>query len=200
MRCQQCACYKAGSASMNCRKGKCKCKAGFRGTKCTDRDCVMSPWKWHSKCECGPGKTRVRSRHIVVEPHGNGKRCGLQREKVRCGIKCKCAQHEFGPFCENRHCAVGPWSNPCEHLTPDSGCNWGHKSTLDYAIGKEISREVIHGAKGSGRKCPILKIYRDVTCVVKVCRTFREWLRGETGIDPRNHVHLNLNVLKDNLV
>ena len=137
----------------------------------------MSPWKWLSKCECGPGKTRTRSRHLVLEPHGNGKRCGIQKENVRCGIKCQCKMHEFGSFCENQHCVVGPWSDPCKDVKDESGCTWGHKKNK-VMYQRFIVREVTHEARGSGRKCPKLK--DAIICpAVGVCRSFSEWFWGQ---------------------
>ena len=180
MRCEQCACSKGGSVSMNCKNGKCKCKSGFRGTKCTDRDCVMSPWKWQSTCECGPGKSRFRSRHVVVAPHGNGKKCGILQERVQCGIKCQCAQHEFGPFCENRHCVVGPWSYPCNSMgaQDENECTLGTKIVASYSsLATRPRRKIIHEPRGLGRKCP--KLFKDSDlCIVKACKTISDWFMG----------------------
>ena len=174
MRCKRCSCYRAGSVDMNCINGKCKCKAGFKGRKCNDRDCVASPWKWLSTCECGPGKTRLRSRHVVVEPHGNGKKCVLQ-ENVLCGIKCQCGRYEFGHFCENQHCAVGPWSDPCKNFKDESGCTWGlRKNAIIYFEYKH--REVTHERRGTGDRCP--KLSKRVECITAKCITFKEWFYG----------------------
>ena len=136
----------------------------------------MSPWKWLSKCECGPGKTRLRSRNVVVEPHGNGKNCGIQKQNVRCGIKCQCARYEFGPSCENQHCVVGPWSDPCKDLKDVSGCTWGHKAKRIFQ--KFRVREVTHEVRGTGRKCPELRELIFCPPVATECKSFSEWLSG----------------------
>ena len=158
---------------MNCKNGKCKCKAGFKGKKCTDRDCIMSPWKWLSKCECGPGKTGLRSRDVVVEPRGNGQKCGIQKENVRCRIKCQCAQYQFGPFCENQHCVVGPWDDPCKYVRHETGCKWGFKEEDTLSA---VFREVIHKPRGTGRKCPRLDNGLK-NCTRKKCKSRSLWQR-----------------------
>ena len=163
--CKPCTCYAIGSTSLDCRQGRCSCKPGFAGPKCNDKDCVMSSWRWDSQCQCGPGKTRSRSRHVVEHPHGKGKRCGINTKTVPCNKKCQCAQHEFGPFCENRHCAVGQWKYPTGHICLQKQESCSPRYQIKKHTSYIIEREITIQPKGSGKKCPKLRKYKYCTYI-----------------------------------
>ena len=169
---------------MNCNKdGKCKCKVGFTGIKCTDKDCVMSGWRSTSKCKC-PEKTISRSRRVLSEAHGNGAQCGPSDDTVPCSVRCtsECTQHEFGYNCENQNCAVSSWSdvngNICTKMGEDetslSKCGDGVTSIRESIVTKsetyERTRDILVEPKGTGRPCPHNR-KETATCEYSVCES-----------------------------
>ena len=186
-----CECYEAGSVDKNCNNdGQCTCKPGFKGIKCTDRDCVLSAWRATSNCKC-PGKTISQERDVKTQPHGNVAKCGNLSREVSCSILCApkdCTQHEFGPHCEHQNCTVGPWSDSdgsiCYQKNEaarmkgkwDKCLQSGSRSNIVKMLGWEYyyhavtykrTRKVLFERKGKGKQCPRLTQY--VTCKYKTC-------------------------------
>ena len=173
--CSPCNCYDAGSVNMNCDKdGKCSCKPGFKGKKCSDKDCVMSPWRWESTCQCGPGKTRKRSRYILSHPHGKGNPCGKETDIDDCNLKCQCKSYQSGDYCEHQNCVFGDWGawktvDPCQKPPI---CLTDQRPSKSKKVKQRRSRPIIIEAKGNG-KCG--KSYEDIHCFQDSCRKPGWW-------------------------
>ena len=111
-------------------------------------------------------------------------------DEVPCSIRCgpqDCTKDEFGPHCENRHCAVGSWSdsdgNICDQKNKEakakgkwnrceSDSNESKLKQLGYQfkshnLSYKRTRKVVYGRKGIGNQCPGLT--EDVTCKYKTC-------------------------------
>ena len=168
--CGPCNCYEAGSVNMNCDKdGKCSCKPGFKGKKCSDKDCVMSPWRWESTRQCGPGKTRKRSRYILSHPHGKGNPCGAKTDIEDCNFKCQCKAYQFGDYCEHQNCVFGDWGAwekiySCKK--PIWSCHKNRKPSKTKWEEQRRYRPIIIEAKGKG-KCG--KSYDKKHCIQLSC-------------------------------
>ena len=164
---------------MNCDKnGKCSCKPGFKGKKCSDKDCVMSAWRWVSTCQCGPGKTRTRSRKILSHPIGKGNPCGNKTDIHDCNLKCKCKTYQSGDYCQNQNCVFGDWGAwqivyACKE--PPGVCSPNKKPSKAKKVEQQRKRPIIIHAKGTG-KCG--KSFDDKYCTELSCRVpgLLEWL------------------------
>ena len=117
--CGSCSCNAAGSDGMECSdfSGQCKCKSGFYGTKCTDRDCVWSSWSGYSSCSkgCDYGGTHTRRRTHKITRLGNGKSCKGPSKETRSCFK-GCCSKQF--HCSNKGKCV-PFSYKCDY---DNDC------------------------------------------------------------------------------
>ena len=100
---------------------------------------------------------------------------------TRCGPK-DCTQHEFGPYCENRNCTVGNWSdrdgNICDQKTKEDDNDNCVRKRIQvffydkyhyYRLTYKRTRRVLFGSKGIGSPCPNLE--QNITCEYKKCET-----------------------------
>ena len=85
-----------------CEKKPCKCKNGYYGDLCQDRDCTLTSWTAWSRCTPCPGKCewdacpksvrtdeyRSRQRGVKIHNAGAGRCEGERRQSAYCGY-CK---------------------------------------------------------------------------------------------------------------
>ena len=180
--CSPCNCYEDGSVNMKCDKdGRCTCKPGFYGKKCSDKDCVMSAWRWLSKCQCGPGKTRTRSRSILTHPLGNGKPCGGKTDTEHCNLKCQCKEYQFGDYCEHQNCVLGEWEAwETVYLCtePTELCCHSRRPLRDERLHQRRYKPTIIERRGNGKYCGNPN---DINICIELSCRVPTWWQRQTG-------------------
>ena len=116
--CAACHCYRYGSVTWACTDihGQCRCKRGFYGKKCNNRNCVWSNWSRYGHClRCGYGARKLRRRRIQVPHIGRGRRChGPSVSYANCFKGC--CRNQF--HCSSRRKCI-PYSQRCNY---DNNC------------------------------------------------------------------------------
>ncbi|KAK3105777.1 hypothetical protein FSP39_005423 [Pinctada imbricata] len=151
--CTPCGCDSTGSYSTTCdNNGQCRCKTGYKGKRCLSRDCAIGQWSAWSDCECGPGKTKERTREITQSRYGAGKACEKTKETVDCNLVCKCWIGESGDYCQHKDCLMSEWGTwsacPKQILSPNC-----HGDEKRYAK-QERYRSKTRERQNNGAVCP----------------------------------------------
>ena len=177
--CDPCNCFRGGSYATPCDSfsGQCKCKPGFYGRTCSDKDCVMNEWTEWAECPCGlPGITH-RNKTVKTFSSGAGEICpkGVLTQTKRCPDQpCNCQGGYYGDLCQNLDCTLGPWSEwsscypcpyACQHLKNDDWCPPG-----TTAHDTMIRNRTVQIQKEGFGKCPgnLIDSIKCSNCV-KIC-------------------------------
>ena len=127
--CGSCNCYTAGSNGKECSdfSGQCRCKSGFYGKTCANRDCVWSRWSGYSSCSrgCNYGGTQTRRRSHKVTKVGRGRPCTGRSTESRSCFK-GCCRSQF--HCSNRKKCISSsykcnYDNNCGDKQDEGSCN-----------------------------------------------------------------------------
>ncbi|KAK3103876.1 hypothetical protein FSP39_022583 [Pinctada imbricata] len=149
--CIPCECDTHGAKSSICNgSGECSCNNGYYGNRCENRDCQVDQWLSWSNCPCGETPQRSRTRQLINNFTGNGKRCPSQTETSTCPLKqCDCSMKPgfYGLKCQNRDCQVsnwGAWNRQCTNYCPQNSSNGDQNRRRSVNVSKQ----------GSGKACP----------------------------------------------
>ena len=143
--CLACNCYRYGSTSQQCSNihGTCSCKRGFKGKKCSNRDCVWNNWSRYGSClRCGYGAKKLRRRTIKVTALGRGKRCHGPYTSYRACFK-GCCRNQF--HCSKRRKCI-PASYKCDY---DNDC--GDSQDERYCNERCHTRYTWYSSHGDGK-------------------------------------------------
>ena len=162
--CAPCSCNTEGSTSTSCdSNGACTCKPNFHGTKCQNRDCIMTPWGAWTTCPCGTTNQRTRTRTVSLQPLGTGKRCPGTSDTGTCPmVPCDCKKlgkpDYYGNRCEKRDCKLGPWS-------AYSRSNCGIKMHVQARV---VYKQCLYTCPGSASSCEPMQTRSRSVSVTKV--------------------------------
>ncbi|KAK3106160.1 hypothetical protein FSP39_013995 [Pinctada imbricata] len=173
--CTPCGCDSTGSYSTTCSSdGQCRCKTGYKGKRCLSRDCVIGQWSAWSNCECGPGKTKERTRKITQSRYGAGKACEKTKETVDCNLVCQCGVGERGDYCEHKDCLMSNWGSwsDCPPQESKVFCNGKDK---EYHLQFRY-RSIIRNKQNNGAACPSNK--QQKRCPKPKCKELRAYEYG----------------------
>ena len=181
--CLACNCYRYGSTSLQCsNSGKCSCKTGFKGKRCSNRDCVWSNWSLYRSCSCGYGQRTLHKRAIRVPRVGNGRPCkgpvkkyercftGCCSNQFHCSSKSKCITASYK--CDyDDDCGDNQDERSCNERCHTRYTRWGA-----HGGGRLIFLDKHHPSCHSGESMTMFHLQRAATNIryqYKCCRVFK---------------------------